>query len=340
MKKFVLKVACFILYAALIGIVFPYCLDPYNVFHTEAIRDNGVEPNKNYVKMSYILKHPDKFDAFLFGSSRVGAIHTEKMEGLHCYNMTYSAGIPEQHLRNLETMIANHIIPKKVFIGVDSISYTFRPESLMDSLHCPYEYLSESWENLYGMYLNTGIAVLSLPVIVPHQVWSDDYVRQFYENGAAINYAQVSTYDWEHAEIMSGSIGFADYFDETIGNMRDIAALCKTNGIELIVFTNPMHPLIYEASLEKDWFRFLEELAQVTDYYNFSGLNSITLDNANFLETSHYMAEIGDRMMDCFVNGNCDEALLKEGFGMKVTKDNVQELLRLLESQLSQPSAS
>lgn len=336
MKSFVIKAACFILYAALIGIVFPYCLDPYNVFHTESIRDNGVEPNKNYVKMSYILDNPDKFDAFLFGSSRVGAIHTEKIEELHCYNMTYSAGIPEQHLRNLETLLANHIIPKKIFIGLDSISYTFQPEALMDCLHCPYEYLSESWENLYGMYLNTGIAVLSLPVIVPHQVWGDGYVKGFYDNGSAIDYGQISSYDWEHAEVISGSIGYADYLEETIGNMRDIVRICEENGIELVVFTNPMHPVTYEASLDKDWFRFLEELAEVTDYYNFSGLNRITSDNANFLETSHYTAETGDLLLECLVRGVTDDELLKEGFGMLVTKDNVGELLDILKGQVGQ----
>ena len=25
-------------------------IDPYNVFHWSSVRDNGVEPNKNYVK--------------------------------------------------------------------------------------------------------------------------------------------------------------------------------------------------------------------------------------------------------------------------------------------------
>ena len=34
-------------------------IDPYNVFHWSSVRDNGVEPNKNYVKTQYILHHPE-----------------------------------------------------------------------------------------------------------------------------------------------------------------------------------------------------------------------------------------------------------------------------------------
>ena len=98
MKKFLVKASFFGIFCLLVGVAFPLWLDPYNVFHAAHIRDNGITPNKNYIKMTYLLSHPDTFDALLFGSSRVGAIHTEKISGLKCYNMTYSAGLPEEHL--------------------------------------------------------------------------------------------------------------------------------------------------------------------------------------------------------------------------------------------------
>ena len=101
MKKFLLRILPFVIYAFILHVVFPVIVDPFNVFHADNIRTNGVELNKNYIKTRYILKHPDRFDSFLFGSSRVGAIHTDKIPGLRTYNMTYSAGLPSEHLANI-----------------------------------------------------------------------------------------------------------------------------------------------------------------------------------------------------------------------------------------------
>ena len=63
-------------------------IDPYNVFHWSRARDNGVEPNKNYVKTQYVLHHPEQYDTFIFGNSRVGSIDASGI-GDPCYNMYY-----------------------------------------------------------------------------------------------------------------------------------------------------------------------------------------------------------------------------------------------------------
>ena len=66
MKKFLLIVTAGALLLALFSACFCYVIDPFNVMHPLNIRDNGVEPNKNYIKITYILANPEKFDAFLF----------------------------------------------------------------------------------------------------------------------------------------------------------------------------------------------------------------------------------------------------------------------------------
>ena len=86
-------------------VIIPIYIDPYNVFHINNVRDNGIEPNANIIKMNKILNEPDKYNAYLFGSSRVGAIHTENISDVNCYNMTYSEGLPQEHLDNIKTFI-------------------------------------------------------------------------------------------------------------------------------------------------------------------------------------------------------------------------------------------
>ena len=79
MKKFLWKICPFILFILVLEIAIPMAVDPYNVFHWRQIRDNGVEPNSNYIKMEYILHNPDKFDSFLFGSSRTGFVNVDRI---------------------------------------------------------------------------------------------------------------------------------------------------------------------------------------------------------------------------------------------------------------------
>lgn len=139
MKRFLIKLLPFVLWIFLLMVVVPVAIDPYNVFHVENIRDNGIEPNKNFLKTEYVIRHPDRFDAFLFGSSRVSSIHSDRIEGYRCYNMTYSEGVPKEHLENLQVMLEHGVRPKMVLVGVDSISYMIDPAIHEDNrLRCPY----------------------------------------------------------------------------------------------------------------------------------------------------------------------------------------------------------
>jgi hypothetical protein len=92
-----------------------------------------------------------------------------------------------------------------------------------------------------------------------------------------------------------------------------------------------MCELTYNASVELNYMEFLEGLADITDYYNFSGLNDVTTDTDNYLDSSHYNAYIGDMMIDVMFNGNVDEKLYSQGFGWYVTQDNIDDLLAMLQ---------
>jgi hypothetical protein len=130
MKQFIIKLMPFLIFCSIMFIVFPVMVDPYNVFHYMNIRDNAVEPNRNYIKTRYIIENPDKFDAYLFGSSRAGFVDTGLINGFSCYNMFYSAGLVKEHYENLKAMADRNVIPKMVIISVDDISCYVDPDSI------------------------------------------------------------------------------------------------------------------------------------------------------------------------------------------------------------------
>jgi len=133
LKKFILKCITFALILGVIFIPFSMFIDPFNVFHVSAPRNNGVEPNKNYLKMHNVLYHPDKYDSFLFGSSRVGFIDVEKMNDGVYYDMMYSEGTPAEHYDNISAVLSlkilllvsmtSLILSIRIFIRISSIVF-------------------------------------------------------------------------------------------------------------------------------------------------------------------------------------------------------------------------
>ena len=87
MKKFLLKLLVFTLILTAIFAPVNIFIDPYNIFHYDRPVDNGVEPNKNFIKTKYILHNRDKFDSLVFGSSRAGFIDVSAIPDGKYYDM-------------------------------------------------------------------------------------------------------------------------------------------------------------------------------------------------------------------------------------------------------------
>ena len=338
MRRFVRKASAYLILVLCVVLIPAYAIDPFNVFHWEHIRNNGIEANKNYIKTKYIVNNPERFEGYIFGSSRVSAIHPERISGERVYNMTYSRGVPAEHLETLRSMLRAKVCVKSVYIGVDSLSYTEDARRHTGStLRTSYQDLQDP-DTFFTVYMHPKENLYSLRAIRDKRdkvVWRG--YDTFYSAGWDLDYEQPSIYDWTAAE---ANIGDDDRMEETLGEIREIKELCDSRGIRLVIWTNPMYRLTYEASLERDYLLFLRRLAEITDYYNFSGLNDVTLDAACYFDTSHYRAEIGDMILDTVCGGARCDGLYEQGFGWYVTQDNADALIGLLERQLQNGEGS
>lgn len=328
MKKFLRKICPFLLFILVLELVIPMAVDPYNVFHWERIRDNGVEPDSNYIKMQYILHNPEKFDSFLFGSSRTGFVNVEEIPEGRWYNMSYSEGLPAEHLENLEELIENGIIPKNVMIGVDDISCFVDP-ALHESQFYRIPYPRTNKLDFYANYFSIKGVILSLDVILNHEVTDPDYVDRYYRSGSTLRDPSLGG-TWE-----GDSPYWADYYQDRLGDsineMRRIRELCDEHGINLIVFTNPLYYRTYQEAKYYGYDNYLGWLSgAVGGYYNFSGVNAVTTDRSYYYESSHYTEEAGTLIIDRIFRGETSESLESQGFGMYVTDENMEEFKEAL----------
>jgi hypothetical protein len=186
-------------------------------------------------------------------------------------------------------------------------------------------------------YCNPSMAFSSLETTLSYKSNEEQrrmYKEQFYRNGgiSKADNTSLKTYSWETA-LPSWDPYYKEYFDESLSDIKKIVDLCHRNGIKLIVFTNPIHRLTYQKSVENGYLDFLYRLSDITGYFNFSGLNDITINNNNYNETSHYKMEIGDMIIDTIFNNKTNGKLLSQGFGYYVTNNNKDIFIKILKDQ-------
>lgn len=327
MQKYVYRLITIVLIGLLFPMVWNYTFDTSGLFDRDFSKKR-VEPNQHFVKMRYILSEPHKYNAFCFGSSLVNSIDLEKIDnGLRYYNMSYSSGLPAEWLANLRLFIKHNIEIKQVIIGLDDFSFRSYPESHnSDWLRLPYKEHGQ-----LEIYLSYLMRSPKLSDDVP-----EDRLCYFdiYNTGRAIHPwvdEKIEANPEQHLEKMSKlepSTSNTNRINETIAEISEMKKLCDENNIRLIVLINPINAIRYRANNIQEFNEFKYLLAQITDYYDFSGINAVTVNNLNYYELTHYRPIVGDKMVERIFHGGSDD------FGYYVTKENVEEHLADLRKQV------
>ena len=344
MKLFIRKIIRFSYFLPIVTVIIiliNYIVDPYGVLKGDMSAQN-IEPNQHYLKVDFIINNPTKFDSFLFGSSRVGKIDTKNIKGGNkWYNMSYSEGVPFEHLNDIKIFIKNKVEIKNIKIGLDNISYLVDPEiHKNDIMRKPYE----TFYNPYYSYLflQPKYEIIKAALFPKKSKDSFSVKYDIYYSGVPTlinidNY--INAHQEEHnldnkfKEPSWKMMKYNNRIDAVINEISEIINICNEENIELEFFINPMHVITYLKLDKKSYFDFLSKLSQITEFYDFSGINKITTNNFNYYETSHYRPFIGEKIADIIFDKKKMEVPY---FGQKVNKINIDSILNLKESNIKE----
>lgn len=304
-----------------------YFADKSGLFQRD-FSQKRIEPNQHIVKMRYILEYPDKYNAFCFGASRVGNIDLEKIQdGNRYYNMTYSEGLPSEWLADIRILLKHGVVMKKLLIGLDDIALYMDPKMHQaDYLRLPYK------EN---SMLHTDLTYLLKSPMAPLDAETEEAAMSYYDiygTGRPLHpwaderiEADVSAHKADPRFREEQEKHKVHRVDETLAEIAAIKNLADEHDIELLVFINPIYYKTYEANDAGALESFKRRLAEITNYYDFSGRNEITMDSYYYYETSHYRPLVGDMMIDRMFHQSADAPA---DFGVYVTPENIEEHLK------------
>ncbi len=277
-----------------------------------------------------IFRSPTKFDSFLFGSSRTAVIHAGRIPGGRFYNMSYPLGLPVQHLAILKAFLRKGIKIRNVAIGLDEFCFSLTAQTGEKQLN-----------RMMFMHPDAGgpsrLKIFDLyffrkPDLRELSLWKD---RVLLGKGKLVLNGAGDNLGWRDREKILEETGrpIFDFSvkshepidfgrqetDEAFAVIKELIDLSRIHHFRLTFFINPFYRQTYLNSADA-LLPVKERLAQLTDYYDFSGFNSVTMDPMNYYEESHYRYRVGDMIIARIFGG---KAKLPDDFGVMVTRQNI-----------------
>lgn len=131
-------------------------LDPYHVYGHNLFAHDSLTVNERYLKVDHVIERKDTYDAFVLGTSTMGAVDPGLLEqrypGVRYYNLSVLGALPNETLGMLKAISAGGVRVREVLYGIDlfpfheqrSPSLATRPHPLATG---------ESWLKFYFDYL-------------------------------------------------------------------------------------------------------------------------------------------------------------------------------------------
>ena len=337
-KKWTLAFVGLIVIAILAIMTLNYVVDPYKYFASQSGDYYDVDED-DYVreqKIEHIKKNPDKYDAYLIGGSKAGAIKTEnlsKIDGYNYYNCWLLSGNFPDYLAYAKYIVEN-TSAKKILLQISTSElYEFNRTEKGTIYETPAEISGESKfaEVVSFLMKNPKIAIEELLDTEPKYYNKPSGERDLQKYYDYLN-ANIEGYRYYLWYMKQQAEPYYKYMDKEVPEdtetvnacidiLRQIKQLCDDNGVELQVFFGSLFAgqmVYYEG---ESFYDFLEQVVMVMDedVWCFNTYNDVALCVYNYYNPAHYFYEVGDLMIDTMAGKPCQY----EGFGVKLNRENV-----------------
>lgn len=314
---------------------FNYLVDPFGVFGDRFLKWHSYNfvNNPRVAKIGYLDRNYEKYNAYIIGGSKSSSINPLLLnkyygDGTSFYSMLMYGGDFYDYEKTLHYLVENynveHII---IHMSMHEMSHyhEIKPE-INNELHA--KVLKEPLVPFYLKYLTLNLGygkdkLVSLlkrrydPMegnqFIPETGVYNKVVRDAEELGTLEEFLE------KYPEFNSplpkvGSSGV----EGNLGALKRMKEYCESRGISFMFIIAPTYFREmdrYDYNAVED---FLNRAAEITDYWNFSGYNTISYDARYFYDPMHYRNNVGEMML-ARIFGD-DSVEVPEDFGVYVEK--------------------
>lgn len=316
-------------------------LDPFGVFG-DPVFDwyaYNMTQNPRAAKLSYLERHNREYDSYIIGSSKVSSISCEELNGYldaRFYNMTWYGGKLGDELDAANYLLEQYTVKNMVLMvePQNTLDYRTASRDLKERMHCKADGSSPLSFYFDYLFCNPRYGLEKITAL-----WRRGYLV----NEDAVYTPETGSYNKQRRDIEPiGSLeaylekdggNFPEqqpitelpYIDACLEAVRSLKARCEEKGVNLIIITAPQYEDDFLSFDREQLSRFWRGLAEITDFWDFSGRNSIGVDPRYFYDVKHFRNCVGSMAL-ARIFGN-DKVYVPEDFGTYVTSGNIEARL-------------
>ncbi len=285
-------------------------LDPYQVFNLVELRDSYA-PNEIHNKIEHLLTHPQRHDAFLVGSSRMGLFEPAAAQAIHpersFYNLSVLGVEPYEQLAMLQALQAGGVAVREVVIGIDLYPFLTR-RAQADPSHTPHRAMSgeSRWEFL-SRYLflasyQYGIGRLAHtlaeePSIVFDFAGTGRYYLRAYDAQRAADLQGYVAKQFPQTQSTPRPQGPPVWVQQAFDELEQLRDWCRANAVQANWFIHPLHPSILvnvpDGTVAAFRERILTLLGPTPDFSE----DQRFLSSNDYYDSKHYVPALAERLL-------------------------------------------
>ena len=321
--------------------LFNVAVDPFGVFGDRLMNwyAYDITQNPRVAKIAYLEEHHEDYDSYVIGSSKVSSLPTDTLNDYldaSFYNLTWYGGKLGDELAVASYLLDHYEVKNMVLLlepqnAQDFITTT---TDLKERMH--YKVDDSSALNFYFSYLfcNPTYAIDKLNARLD---------QGFLVEPAAVYIPETGVYDKQRRDVekigrldeflANNTAEFADlpavtnmpFIDACVASVHEIKQECDEKGVNLIVMMAPQYEKEFLSFTQEHISQFWRGIADVVDFWDFSGLNSVGEEPRYFYDSKHFRNCVGDMALARIFGDS--SVYVPEDFGTLVTKDNVEQRL-------------
>lgn len=339
MKKWCISFICLIAASLLAIMGINYFVDPLGYFRSQG-GDCYELDEDDYLreqKAQHIKHFSDKYDAYLIGGSKAGALRTEKLKELDGYNY-YNCWVMSGNFQDYEAYtkyIVEHAAPKKILLQIstseikqfdrESRGAIYETPAMLAGTSKVSEYVSFLFKNLKLSFEELTDDSERYPCLETGERNLAKYYDYFEKNKGTdeyYNFLMKKKVDQFYEYLGSGTPDKSAVVNECIASLKRMKTLCDTHGVEFQVFFGSLFAgqmIGYEGDSLYDFMRQVVQVAG--DTWCFNTFNDVAMNVYNYYDISHYYYEIGDMMIDTMAG----KPSKYYNFGILLNEDNIEQ---------------
>jgi hypothetical protein len=310
-------------------------VDPYGVFGTDILAPNNV--NERFAKIYHLDVHHGEYDTYIFGSSTVGqtapSIVEKYLPGNRAYNLYVTNGDISDYVAMLKYMLRRQFSVKAVIIQLDPDDF-LRPASADQNDYARRQLPRVSGEptlKFYSDYLFSFSPNYITEKIQANLGYRTDG-RDVSHSGTWRNIPaeKMSPAEWILQDPTFKLNVAREYKGDNLvaklTQLQEFLSLARGNGCATIVMTQASNHKAMDYLDVAAYVSFLSGVANLTDYWDFGGYNSITNNDENYYDIHHARPAIAALMLARIFG---DESVaVPPDFGVFVTRNSVEGIVQ------------